>query len=77
MLDYLSNVNGWVGVALGIGMFAMGYWKGSTDTAIKIIPATIDATLRQMIDEGYVRVRKVLNNEGKWEEELLRHDEEV
>lgn len=77
MLDYLSNVNGWIGVGIGLGLFLMGYWKGAIDTASKIVPATINATLQQMIDDGYVRVRKVLNDEGKWEEEMLRHDEEV
>jgi hypothetical protein len=77
MLDFLTDVNGWIGVGLGLMMFGLGYWRGFGNAAIKLIPAMVDATLKQMIEDGYIKTRKVLNAEGKWEEELLRHDEEV
>ena len=76
-MDYFMNFNGWVGVTIGLGLFLMGYWKGGADTARRVIPATVAATIDQMVEDGYVRARKVLNSEGKWEEELLKYDEEV
>lgn len=77
MLDFLTDVNGWIGVGVSIVIFGMGYWKGMVNTANKLVPATVEATMDQMISDGYVKTRKVLNEEGKWEQELLKYDEEV
>ena len=70
------NADGWVGVLIGCSMFIMGYLKGSERIA-RAMPMVVEATVNKMIADGYVRVRKVLNSEGRWEEELLKHDEEL
>jgi general stress protein CsbA len=80
MQDFMNTYivgNGWVGVLIGIVLFVMGYYKGLARTA-SIIPIIVDSTIQGMVADGYARVRKVLNPEtGEWEEELLRHDEEI
>jgi hypothetical protein len=77
MQDFVSTYivgNGWVGVALGIAMFAMGYWRG-LERVNKIAPFIIDATIADLIENGFVKTRKRLED-GEWKEEMLRHDEE-
>lgn len=76
-MEIFMNANGWMGVGLGLLMFGMGYWKGVSNTVNRVIPATVEATVDQMIADGYIKFRKVLNDEGKWEKEILKHDEEV
>lgn len=68
--------NGWVGVAIGLVLFIMGYMKG-VSKANALIPLVVDTTIENLVKDGFVRTRKVLNEDGKWEEELLKYDEEV
>lgn len=67
--------NGWVGVAIGFVLFIMGYMKG-VSKANALIPLVVDTTIENLVKDGFVRTRKVLNEDGKWEEELLKYDEE-
>jgi hypothetical protein len=74
-LSFLQG-NGWVGVGLGLLMFAMGYIKGASvrDGFAQYIVAH---TIQQMVADRLVRTRRTWNDEtGEWEEELLRYDEE-
>jgi len=70
------NGNGWVGVAIGITLFIMGYLKGKQKAA-KLVPLIVDTTIENLIKDGFVKTRKVLNKDGMWEDELLKYDEEV
>lgn len=75
-LSFLQG-NGWVGVGLGLLMFAMGFLKGSS-VRNGFVNAIIDATIKQMIADRMIKTRRTWNNEtGEWEEELLQFDEEV
>lgn len=69
--------NGWVGVALGLVMFAMGYLKGAS-VRNGFVDHIVAHTIRQMVADRLVRTRRTWNDEtGEWEEELLQYDEEV
>lgn len=78
MQDFINTYiigNGWAGVFIGLSLFGMGYWRGASGK-VKFSILVIDATIKDMIDNGYVKTRRKLVD-GKWEEEILRHDEEV
>lgn len=75
-LSFLQG-NGWVGVGLGLLMFAMGFLKGYS-VRNGFVNAIIDATIKQLIADRMIKTRRTWNNEtGEWEEELLQFDEEV
>lgn len=76
-MEIFMNANGWIGVGIGCSMFIMGYLKGWKNSVTRASPMIVEATVNAMIADGYLRVRKVLNSEGMWEEELLKHDEKV
>ena len=74
-LSFLQG-NGWVGVGLGLLMFAMGYLKGAS-VRKGFVEAVIDVTIKQMIADRIIKTRRTWNDEtGEWEEELLQFDEE-
>lgn len=76
IIAYFSNPNGWLGVALGLAMFAMGYWRG-LNRGMSMFEAVINATIDDLSRQGYVRTRRNFNAEtGEWEVDLLRYDEE-
>jgi hypothetical protein len=75
LMSYVQG-NGWLGVAIGIVIFIMGYMKGN---AIRqsFMDEVMDATIKQMIADGYVKARMEVNPEtGKMEQMLYKHDEE-
>ena len=77
MQDFINTYiagNGWLGAGIGIGLFLMGYFKGLARVN-KIAPFIIDATIQDLINNGFVKSRKRLED-GEWKEELLRYDEE-
>jgi hypothetical protein len=75
-LSFLQG-NGWVGVALGVAMFCMGYMKGASIRK-GVVEAVIDVTIKQMIAARMIKTRRTWNNQtGEWEEELLQYDEET
>jgi hypothetical protein len=74
-MEYFTDANGWIGVGLGLLIFYMGYIKG-VSKARALAPHIIDSTIQNLIDNGFIKTRKTLKN-GKWEEDILRHDEEV
>jgi uncharacterized membrane protein len=75
-LSFLQG-NGWVGVAIGLLLFGMGYLKGAS-VRDGWIDAIIAMTIKQMVADRLVKTRRVMNDEtGEWEEELLQYDEEV
>jgi hypothetical protein len=74
-MEYFSNANGLIGVGIGILIFLLGYLKGVGKARI-ITPYIIDSTIQKLIDDGFIKTRKTLKN-GKWEEDILRYDEEV
>lgn len=74
-LSFLQG-NGWVGVAIGLLLFGMGYLKGAS-VRDGWVDAIIAMTIKQMIDDRLVKTRRVLNDEtGEWEDQLLEYDEE-
>ena len=78
MLDFLAPIqgNGWVGVALGLVMFGLGWYKG-IQLKERAIEAIIAHTIQQMINDRLIRTYRKFNEEtGEWEEELLQWDEE-
>lgn len=77
MVDYLMNADGWIGVGLGLVMFLLGYWKGVDNTMLRVVPEAIASTLETLVQDGYVKTRKSLDENGQWQEEIMRYDEEV
>ena len=72
MFDWAVG-NGWVGVALGVVMFGLGFYKGRYDRAHmeKIAGYLINDLVRQR----FIRTRKVYNPQsGEWELDLLEWD---
>lgn len=74
-MEYLSDTSGWIAVGIGLLLFFMGYIKG-VGKAREFAPHIIDSTIQSLIDNGFIKTRKTLKN-GKWEEDILRYDEEV
>jgi hypothetical protein len=75
-ISWIFNSTGWIGVALGLIMFALGFFKGIAFAKDRLIDAVIASTIASMIKDGYVRSQKIYNAEtGEWEEELLKLDE--
>lgn len=74
-MEYFSDMNGWIGVGIGLLIFLLGYMKG-VKKARSLAPHIIDSTIQNLIDNGFIKTRKTLKN-GKWEEDILRYDEEV
>ena len=74
-LSFLQG-NGWVGVGLGLLMFAMGYLKGAS-VRDGFAQHIIAHTIKQMVADRLIKTRRTWNDEtGEWEEELLQYDEE-
>jgi hypothetical protein len=74
-MEYFSDVNGWIGVGIGLLIFLLGYMKG-VGKARALAPHIIDSTIQNLIDNGFIKTRKTLKD-GKWQEDILRYDEEV
>ena len=75
LMSYVQG-NGWLGVAIGIVIFIMGYMKGN---AIRksFMDEVMDATIKQMITDGYVKARIEMNPEtGEMEQMIYKYDEE-
>lgn len=76
IIAYFSNPNGWLGVGLGLAMFAMGYWRGLA-RGMSMFEAVITGTIDDLSRQGYIRTRRIFNAEtGTWEVDLLKYDEE-
>lgn len=74
--SWIFSSTGWIGVGLGLIMFALGFFKGIDFAKQRLIDVVIANTIASMIKDGYVRSQKVYNAEtGAWEEELLKLDE--
>lgn len=75
--DWVLNTNGWIGVALGLAIFLMGFIAGISFAKKHLINLVIASTIDSMIKDGYVKTRSVYNKEtGLWEEEILKIDEQ-
>ena len=74
-LSFLQG-NGWVGVACGLILFALGWYKG-TESAKNMVLFSIEHMLDDLIKQGYIRSRRVFNEEtGKWDVDIMKLDEE-
>ena len=74
-LSFLQG-NGWVGVALGLVMFGMGYIKGKSIRR-EFVGYVIDATIQRMVKDGFVKTSMLPDEEtGEMTQHILRYDEE-
>jgi hypothetical protein len=73
-MNYSSDLNGYIAVGIALAMFGLGYVKGRSNTRL-LFPYVIDSTIQKLINEGFLKTRKVFKN-GKWEEDILKFDEE-
>lgn len=77
-ISWIFNSTGWMGVALGAGMFGMGWIAGFGFTRGRVTELVIAHTIASMIEDGYIKTKQVYNDTtGKWEEEMLKFDEEL
>lgn len=74
-MEYFTDTSGWIAVGIGLSLYLLGYFKG-VSKARDFAPFVIDATIQDLINNGFIKTRKTLKN-GKWEEDILRYDEEI
>lgn len=75
LMSYVQG-NGWLGVVIGIVIFCMGYMKGNMVRG-SYLDEVMDVTIKQMIEDGYVKARMEMNPEtGEMEQMLYKHDED-
>ena len=75
VMNYTSDLNGYIAVGIALAIFYLGYIKGKS-TQRSLAPYIIDATIQNLIDNGFLKTRKVMKD-GKWQEDILRFDEEL
>lgn len=73
-MNYSTDLNGYIAVGIALAIFVLGYVKGRSNARL-LFPYVIDSTIQKLINEGFLKTRKVFKN-GKWEEDILRFDEE-
>jgi hypothetical protein len=75
MLEYLSDPQGWLGVAMGLGMFALGWFRGRyNQNHIETLASII---IDDLIERRMIKTRRTWNQETQaWEIDLLEYDEE-
>lgn len=67
---------GFVGPLIGLILFLMGYYKGRHTTTDQFRRYVIDQTVQKLINDGYLKTKTILHD-GKWQQDILKYDEEA
>ena len=75
MFEWIWNIDGWIGVGLGLACFGLGFFKGRYDREHMATLATI--IIEDLVERRLIKTRRKWNQETQeWEVDLLEYDEE-